>query len=882
MSNVSPPASTPRAFPSAGVIAPTLAEFMLQVVPWPVDQIGYVNLHYSITSPRDHTAKNIVTGKPYQSLDKYVGFVQWALTTTSIKDMWFCTSLQAHAGKNSKGGAKAMRMAGSALSLKAVWIDIDVRPEDTSGQHYTSMDEAHAAFDAFRIKARLPEPSAVIHTGGGLHIYWINDALLTAAEWKPYAHGLKALMIREELKADYGLTTDNCRLLRVPGTFNHKYDPPRPVELLPVPLKLYSFANDLHFLTTHAPAVVTSKAAVDYGGNFTLHPAFKGVLSPSLAEGLRDNTPIPALPVMRGCKFLGGAFTTGGKSYDNPQWLLTTLAATFFEDGETYAHSMADRHPGYTPESTKALYERKLMDRSQRDLGYPSCATIEGTGFAGCVTCPLKGRVKSPLNIKPEITATVTKGGVASDRLDGSPQAIGLAKSAVEFRDINQRGRPIPSLANAAIAIRALGIEVSYDMFHNRTSVKYNGQSKTIQDGFLTDHTVGAVRSLVNNAFCIDCGDANTLAALREIARDNAFDPVLELLDTCQTKWDGVGRLDDWVIRYLGCVDTPLNRAIGRSVLLAACRRARVPGCKFDFITVLEGPEGINKSTVIRVLAGDDNFNDQSILGASDKEIQEQLEGTWMHENADLAGMRRADVEQVKAFASRQVDRARPAYGRVREDRPRRSIEWATTNNDTYLLSQTGNRRWWTLKTGKIDIEALRHDREQLLGEAAVLEAAGESIGLDKNLWGDARHAQELRRVADPWEDLLDTMPDFIICRSNDGNERVATSDVLTHALQIPKAQQTSAHGQRLARVMEHVGNWQRNGSGRVTIGGVAVRGYIRATKVSFSGQNQDSAAPQVPFDAARRITNAALRYDETEPAPQIHTGICEAAGLTP
>src|SRR5207253_5402351 len=135
----------------------------------------------------------------------------------------------------------------------------------------------------------------------------------------------------------------------------------------------------------------------------------------------------------------------------------------------------------------------------------------------------------------------------------------------------------------------------------------------------------------------------------------------------------------------------------------------------------------------------------------------------WMHENADLAGMKRADVEQVKAFASRQVDRARPAYGRVREDRPRRSIEWGTTNNNEYLLSQTGNRRFWPLKTGRIDIEALRRDREQLLGEAAAYEAAGESVILDQKLWADAREAQEQRRVIDPWEDILGTMPDSII-----------------------------------------------------------------------------------------------------------------------
>ena len=306
---------------------------------------------------------------------------------------------------------------------------------------------------------------------------------------------------------------------------------------------------------------------------------------------------------------------------------------------------------------------------------------------------------------------------------------------------------------------KALGIGVRYDLFHHRIKVTYNGDSRTIQEGMLTDDTVSATRSLINNTYRIDCGDAHTLAAIREIALENAYDPVLDMLEECQGKWDGVKRLDTWVIEYLGCEDTPLNRAIGRIVLIAACRRAREPGCKFDTITVLEGVEGTNKSTAIRVLAGDENFSDQSIIGATDKEVQEQLDGVWMHENADLAGMRRADVEHVKAFASRQFDRARPAYGRVREDRPRRSIEWGTTNNQEYLLSQTGNRRFWPLETGVIDLEALKRDREQLLGEAATYEADGESITLDPSLWGDAREAQEQRRVADPWEDLLRYRP---------------------------------------------------------------------------------------------------------------------------
>ncbi len=435
----------------------------------------------------------------------------------------------------------------------------------------------------------------------------------------------------------------------------------------------------------------------------------------------------------------------------------------------------------------------------------------------------------------PAVTVPVTP--AATKPVKKAKRAI----SRVTFRDCYKAGNPKPSLANAVIAIRALGIDGGYDLFHHRIKVTYKGTSHTIREGLLTDDTVSAARSLINNTYRIDCGDANTLAAIKEIAMGNAYDPVLNMLNDCQGKWDRKKRLDTWVIDYLGCEDTPLNRAVGRKALIAACRRARVPGCKFDNIVVLEGVEGTNKSTAIRVLADDENFSDQSILGATDKEVQEQLDGIWMHENADLAGMKRAEVEHVKAFASRQVDRARPAYGRIREDRPRRSLEWGTTNNDEYLHSQTGNRRFWPLKTGLIDIEALMRDRDQLLGEAAAYEAVGESITLDPALWGAARDAQEQRRVPDPWEDLLDHVPDTvevhdgpyttrtvtIIHRAGDGYERVASADVLEHVLKIPRAQQTSANGQRLARGMER-GGWTRNPSGRVAINGVPVRGYVR------------------------------------------------------
>jgi hypothetical protein len=717
-------------------------------------------------------------------------------------------------------------------------------------------------------------PSMAVKSGRGVHFYFCTDVPLDQfSEWQ------KSLI--NKVGTDPAVK-DLPRVMRLPGTL-HLKDPtkPRLVKLYPVkhPVRRLQFSE----LVERLGLSPTASALKPYAGatpakqsNVILFdPALfpKRPIPPegieSLADGLGyDNRPLDLAPLVAdtGCGFIREAMATGGKDYAQPLWNLTTLVATFLEDGQALAHKMGEQHPEYTAESTDALWERKLCER-KGGLGWPGCNAIQSNGCTDCATCPHLSKGKSPLNLTHPVAV------VALADPHHSPQ---VTIAGAVFRDLDRSNKPRPTLANAVIAIKALGIEASYDLFHHRAKVTYNGKSKTIHEGLLTDHTVSAARSLINNTDRIDCGDDNTLAAINEIAWANAYDPVLDMLDDCQGKWDGRKRLDTWAIDYLGCEDTPLNRAIGRKTLIAACRRARVAGCKHDEITVLEGPEGIDKSTAIRVLAGDENFNDQSILGASDKEVQEQLEGTWMHESADLAGMRRAEVESVKAFARRQVDRARRAYGRVREDIPRRSIEWGTTNNKEYLLSQTGNRCFWPLECGKIKIEALRRDREQLLGEAATYETAGESIGLDKSLWGVAREAQEQRRVADPWEDILDHMPDTvtvddshyqnhtvtIIHKSGDGYERVASADVLLHVLRIPAAQQNSSHGQRLAHAMPHVG-WKRNKSGLVTINERSARGYIRSDgSLPVDSSLEDPVNAQQPGDIGAQ---AAMALDGEE-----------------
>jgi len=188
-------------------------------------------------------------------------------------------------------------------------------------------------------------------------------------------------------------------------------------------------------------------------------------------------------------------------------------------------------------------------------------------------------------------------------------------------------------------------------------------------------------------------------------------------------------------------------------------------------------------------------------------------------------GMRKVEVEKVKAFASRTHDRARPAYGRRRIDAPRRCIFIATTNEDEYLQSQTGNRRFWPVRTGTIDIDALRRDRDQLWAEAAAIEAKGEALILPKDRWADASNAQDERRQHDPWDDLLASVPAIAY-----GDEEWIKVSELLVVLQITADRANTETYRRLKRSMQRLGwskgKFYQNGKEKEQ-----VRGYFRKTQ---------------------------------------------------
>jgi hypothetical protein len=201
------------------------------------------------------------------------------------------------------------------------------------------------------------------------------------------------------------LTTDDVRLLRLPNTLNYKYDPPRPVELLPLPLVEYDFAVDLEFLATLAPV---PKVATKIASAFAGKKPFASDETESLSAGLEREAlpPIPVDVIAPGCAFIRNALETGGKEYTQPMWNLTTLAATFMEDGHALAHRMGQNHPEYTVDSTDELWARKNRERADRGLGWPSCNAIQANGCNACRTCPHSSKGKSPLALSSAYSAS--------------------------------------------------------------------------------------------------------------------------------------------------------------------------------------------------------------------------------------------------------------------------------------------------------------------------------------------------------------------------------------------------------------------------------------------------------------------------------------------
>lgn len=407
-----------------------------------------------------------------------------------------------------------------------------------------------------------------------------------------------------------------------------------------------------------------------------------------------------------------------------------------------------------------------------------------------------------------------------------------LAAMSNGWPDPDKAGNPRATMRNTVIALQRLHLSFSHDLFRHRKMV--NGNLLDEQQGEISDDACAALRALIIDTFNFDPKAENVRDAVTQLCLGHTFHPICQMLDALA--WDGVSRVDGWLTTYMGADDTPLNWAVGRIMLLAAVRRVRQPGVKFDTIVILEGKQGTGKSTALRILAGPENHSDNEILTLDTKAQMEAMEGVWIYELSEMSGLNKSEVERMKAFASRDVDRARMSYARISDARRRQTIFIGTTNEHKYLKDRTGNRRFLPVKTGVIDLEALRRDRDQLWAEAARLEARDESIVLPQELWAVAAAEQEERLEDDPWLEKLA----MVRGRAAGEEVRAYTADLLSELLVIPLERQHNGHAKRLAALMREL-DWE---PGKFKVAGKTLRGFRRPKPEGHVDDNSPLGSP--------------------------------------
>jgi hypothetical protein len=297
--------------------------------------------------------------------------------------------------------------------------------------------------------------------------------------------------------------------------------------------------------------------------------------------------------------------------------------------------------------------------------------------------------------------------------------------------------------------------------------------------------------------------DSIVRQSIEAVARDFSFHPVRDYLNS--VVWDGKNRIERWIINHAGAADTEIIRQMSSKFLIGAVARIFQPGCKLDTILVLEGRQGLMKSSALRALA-EPWFTDH-LPDLSSKDSMIQLHGKWIIELAELSALGRTDVSKIKSFLSSQIDRFRPPHGKYSQDFPRQSVFAGTVNPESgYLRDATGGRRFWSVEcTREFDIDALRRQRDQIWAEATARYRERAPWWLDAGMEVHAADAADDRYQGDARDDIV---AEYVRNRTD-----VSVSDILDQALGIhDQARWDQALQNVAARALVRLGWVRRRG----------------------------------------------------------------------
>ena len=437
-----------------------------------------------------------------------------------------------------------------------------------------------------------------------------------------------------------------------------------------------------------------------------------------------------------------------------------------------------------------------------------------------------------------------------------------------EINDDNQSESPVVSKAkpikdwisklsigiDGAIENTSKNLEIILENDKNLQGFAYNELSNRVEvvgrvpwdrpkdNRFWREADESQLRLYIDKKY-IEFKERNFEVAFNSIVDNRRFHPVRDYLDSLP-KWDGVKRVEEVFIKFLSADDNDYTRAITKKTFAACVARAYHPGTKFDSIPVLDGAQGIGKSTLIKYLAGEEFFSDNlSLTDMNDKTAAEKIQGNWLIEIGELSGMKKADIEKVKSFVSTTDDKYRASYGRVVESHPRQCVIFATVNGDGrgYLRDITGNRRFWIVKCNqrlqkRMWDENDKNYRDQFWSEAKEIYESGEELYLEGNLLDIATDYQnealeQDERVGIVEQYLNRLLPtnwhemdlykrrsflngdDFICEKGTIQRTEVSNAEIWCECFGKSQSDLKSSDSYQLAAIMKQIGGWERTSS---------------------------------------------------------------------
>jgi putative DNA primase/helicase len=654
------------------------------------------------------------------------------------------------------------RTAANASAAWGFWMDIDCgEKKHKDGKGYLTVEDAEKATKRFYNDTGIPEPTLIVNSGSGLHVYWILDCKVDREQWQSYAKKLKALTKNTGLLADDSRTSDIASVLRIPGTMNYKYDPPRPVELM--------YASD-KFIETQLMLDAIDSAYCSPSKSIS-----------ALAVVTNTNSEHGPLDLTR----LKSALTGLDPDCDEATWKLRRIAPL--------ARAAAE-HPDKAAEIkdlAKNWSSGVLAGKPSKEWSAPG----NSNGLTGEVAFEQEWQRFSSNEYSgtPATLGTIYHDAAKAGWVYKATSEITTEGKKQLSHDLQKAGpispesfphKPRPgsyniptTIPNVEHILHNYGVVVRYNVIKKKLIIHVPGSSGT------PDNADNVMMSQILSLAVLNGMSTGLIPEfVVAIADQNPVNPVADWITG--ESWDGEDRLPAFYETLTTSEDYPSKlkqQLIFRWLVSAVAAALKPSGFKGRGVLTLQGAQPIGKTSWINALVPDEILREQTIkldhhLDAGNKDSILTATSHWIVEIGELDSSFKKDIARLKGFLTSDQDKIRKPYGRTNSEYPRKTVFCATVNDMNFLVDTTGNTRWWTIPVVKINYQ---HgiDMQQLFAQVAVDFKNGERWWLTQEEESSLEDFNKCHRAISAIQERI--MSAIDLDRASDSNVKAMTPTAL-------------------------------------------------------------------------------------------------------